>query len=103
MHLYRVKLDGTGLTLLDRESGRSLTIRADNVINATGVWADRIRPDELHAEADVPQITPSRGTHITLSLDDLPLRAGAIVPARPGQPSFRVGRAAGPTHRNVAG
>ena len=77
-----------GLTLLDRESGRSLTIRADNVINATGVWADRIRPDELHAEADVPQITPSRGTHITLALDDLPLRAGAIVPVGDGRSIF---------------
>ena len=36
---------------------------ADNVVNATGVWADRIRPDELLAEEEIPRIRPSRGTH----------------------------------------
>jgi glycerol-3-phosphate dehydrogenase len=45
------------------------------------VWADRIRPDELHSEAELPTIVPSRGTHVTVSRIDLPLRAGAIVPA----------------------
>jgi glycerol-3-phosphate dehydrogenase len=80
--------DQAGVTVLDRESGRSLTVRAENVINATGVWADRIRPDELHAEADVPRIAPSRGTHITLAPDDLPLHAGAIVPVGDGRSIF---------------
>jgi glycerol-3-phosphate dehydrogenase len=84
----RSDADTAGVTVLDRESRRSLTIRADNVINATGVWADRIRPDELHAEADVPRIAPSRGTHITLAPDDLPLRAGAIVPVGDGRSIF---------------
>ena len=65
----------------DAESGAELLVRADNVINATGVWADRIRPDELHSEAELPTIVPSRGTHVTVSRLDLPLRAGAIVPA----------------------
>jgi glycerol-3-phosphate dehydrogenase len=73
--------DGTGVRVLDPESGGEFVLRADNVINATGVWADRIRPDELHSEAELPTIVPSRGTHVTVSRDDLPLRAGAIVPA----------------------
>jgi glycerol-3-phosphate dehydrogenase len=73
--------DGTGVRVLDPESGGVFVLRADNVINATGVWADRIRPDELHSEAELPTIVPSRGTHVTVSRDDLPLRAGAIVPA----------------------
>ena len=63
-------------------------MRAANVVNATGVWADRIRPEELHSEAEVPRIAPSRGTHITVSLDDLPLTAGAIVPAGGGRSIF---------------
>jgi glycerol-3-phosphate dehydrogenase len=67
---------------------RQLVIRADNVVNATGVWADRIRPEELHSEAEVPTIRPSRGTHITLAHEDLPLVAGAIVPAREGRTIF---------------
>jgi glycerol-3-phosphate dehydrogenase len=52
------------------------------VINATGVWADRIRPEEIHDEAEVPRIAPSRGTHVTISMEKLPLgRAACIVPA----------------------
>jgi glycerol-3-phosphate dehydrogenase len=77
-----------GVTVRDRESGAELVVRADNVVNATGVWADRIRPEELYSEAEVPRIAPSRGTHITLSDDDLPLRAGAIVPAGGGRSIF---------------
>ncbi len=61
---------------------------AANVVNATGVWADRIRPEELYSEADVPRIVPSRGTHITISLDDLPLTGGAIVPVGDGRSIF---------------
>ncbi|HEX8977690.1 MAG TPA: glycerol-3-phosphate dehydrogenase/oxidase [Solirubrobacteraceae bacterium] len=77
-----------GVRVRDHETSTEVLIRADNVINATGVWADRIRPDELHSEAEVPRITPSRGTHITLRHEDLPLIAGAIVPAGGGRSIF---------------
>jgi glycerol-3-phosphate dehydrogenase len=78
-----VQDDGSaaGVKVRDAETGDEFVLRADNVVNATGVWADRIRPEELHSEAEVPRIRPSRGTHIMLSHDDLPLAAGAIVPA----------------------
>jgi glycerol-3-phosphate dehydrogenase len=52
------------------------------------VWADRLRPDELHSEAEVPRIAPSRGTHIAVSHSALPLRGGAIVPAGEGRSIF---------------
>jgi glycerol-3-phosphate dehydrogenase len=62
------------------------------VINATGVWADRIRPEELHDEEDVPDdlpvIRPSRGTHIVIDRERLPLNAAAIVPAGKGRLIF---------------
>ena len=46
------------------------------------MWADRIRPEEIHDEAEVPRIAPSRGTHVTLAPDELPLgTAACIVPA----------------------
>jgi glycerol-3-phosphate dehydrogenase len=63
-------------------------VRAANVVNATGVWADELRPQELHDEAELPTIRPSRGTHITLDQRDLPLNAGAIVPAGQGRTIF---------------
>src|SRR5436305_1737852 len=39
-----------GVLVRDRVEARDFALRADNVINATGVWADRIRPDELYDE-----------------------------------------------------
>ena len=77
-----------GVTVEDAASGDTFVIQAENVINATGVWADRLRPEELHDEAEVPRIAPSRGTHITLSSEDVPLVAGAIVPAGGGRSIF---------------
>src|ERR1700722_1473246 len=77
-----------GVKVKDGISGAEFVVHADNVINATGVWADQIRPDELHSEAEVPTIRPSRGTHITLAHEDLPLVAGAIVPAGEGRTIF---------------
>ena len=76
-----LELDPEGVRVRDRETGGDFVLRADNVINATGVWADQIRPGELASEAEVPRISPSRGTHILLSATDLPLVSGAIVPA----------------------
>ncbi len=70
-----------GVRARDLQSGGEFEVRATNVVNATGVWADELRPDELHDEAELPQIRPSRGTHIILRHEDLPLVSGAIVPA----------------------
>jgi glycerol-3-phosphate dehydrogenase len=77
-----------GVVVVDSDTGERLTIRAANVVNATGVWADRIRPEELHDEEEIPVIRPSRGTHITLAPEALPLNAGAIVPAGGGRTVF---------------
>ncbi|HEY2636262.1 MAG TPA: FAD-dependent oxidoreductase, partial [Solirubrobacteraceae bacterium] len=78
----------TGVRAVDAESGETVVVQADSVVNATGVWADRLRPAELHEEAEVPHIRPSRGTHILLDQTDLPLEAGAIVPAGGGRSIF---------------
>jgi glycerol-3-phosphate dehydrogenase len=77
-----------GVRALDTESGAELEIQAANVINATGVWADQLRPGELRDEAEMPRIRPSRGTHVILSREDLPLVGGAIVPAGSGRSIF---------------
>jgi glycerol-3-phosphate dehydrogenase len=71
-----------GVAFTEAESGERVEVRAENVVNATGVWADRIRPGELLTEEEIPNIRPSRGTHVTLSTDDLDIgTAACIVPA----------------------
>jgi glycerol-3-phosphate dehydrogenase len=83
-----VALTGDGALVRDALGGGELEVRAANVVNATGVWADRLRPEELHDEAEVPVIRPSRGTHIVLPSALLPVRAGAIAPAPGGTTVF---------------
>ena len=71
-----------GVVCVDAESGERFEVRADNVVNATGVWADRIRPEEILTEEEVPRIAPSRGTHVTVSPGPAARReAACIVPA----------------------
>ncbi len=71
-----------GVAFKEAQSGQRIEVRADNVVNATGVWADRIRPDELLGEEEIPRIRPSRGTHVTVSTEQLDIgTAACIVPA----------------------
>jgi glycerol-3-phosphate dehydrogenase len=71
-----------GVAFKEEQSGQRIEVRADNVVNATGVWADRIRPDELLTEEEIPRIRPSRGTHVTISTEQLDIgTAACIVPA----------------------
>jgi glycerol-3-phosphate dehydrogenase len=77
-----------GVLVRDADSGGEFEVSADNVINATGVWADQLRPDELYGAEEVPRIRPSRGTHLTLARELLPMEAGTIVPAGGGRTVF---------------
>ena len=54
-----VALGGGEPLLRDTLGGGEFTVRAANVVNATGVWADRVAP----ADPGLPVIRPSRGTH----------------------------------------
>ncbi len=77
-----------GVAFVEAASGERLEVGADHVVNATGVWADRIRP-EVVEEEDVPRIAPSRGTHLLLDQADLPMgKAACIVPAGAGRMIF---------------
>jgi glycerol-3-phosphate dehydrogenase len=72
----------SGVAFREAETGRRIDVRAANVVNATGVWADRIRTDELLTEEEIPKIRPSRGTHVTISTEQLEIgTAACIVPA----------------------
>jgi glycerol-3-phosphate dehydrogenase len=77
-----------GVLVHDTVDGEEFELTAANVVNATGVWADRLRPDELYGEEEVLRIRPSRGTHVTLAREALPVDAGVIVPAGEGRNIF---------------
>jgi glycerol-3-phosphate dehydrogenase len=78
-----------GVRVQDRVGEGEFEIRASTVVNATGVWADRISPDEFYEAEEVPSIRPSRGTHVTVAREKLPLNGGgAIAPAGKGRTIF---------------
>lgn len=67
-----------GVYAEDRESGRRFAIRGRVVVNATGVFADRVRRlDDPQAPA---MITPSQGVHIVLDKSFLPGDSAIMVP-----------------------
>ncbi|HEX5928706.1 MAG TPA: glycerol-3-phosphate dehydrogenase/oxidase [Solirubrobacterales bacterium] len=79
----------TGVACVESESGERIEVGADHVVNATGVFADGIRPAEILGEEDVPRIAPSRGTHLLLDQADLPMGSAAcVVPAGAGRMIF---------------
>jgi glycerol-3-phosphate dehydrogenase len=79
----------TGVAFVEAETGERMEVQARAVVNATGVFADQLRPEELLGEEDVPRIAPSRGTHLLIDQADLPMgRAACIVPAGEGRMIF---------------
>jgi glycerol-3-phosphate dehydrogenase len=85
-----VERDGRAVGVLtrDAETGAEFEIGGANIISATGVWADQLRPDELYGHEEMPRIRPSRGTHVTMSRERLQVDAGVIVPAGGGRTVF---------------
>ncbi|HEX5759401.1 MAG TPA: glycerol-3-phosphate dehydrogenase/oxidase, partial [Thermoanaerobaculia bacterium] len=79
----------TGVAFVEEGSGERMEVGADHVVNATGVFADQIRTEEILGEEDVPRISPSQGTHLLLDQADLPMGSAAcIVPAGAGRMIF---------------
>jgi glycerol-3-phosphate dehydrogenase len=74
-----VQVTGQAAVLVDRLTGRRRQVAARAVVNAAGVWADRVVPGMA--------LRPSRGSHVLLSADALPgLRVAVSAPV-PGSTS----------------
>jgi glycerol-3-phosphate dehydrogenase len=63
---------------LDADGTGPVEVRAEAVVNATGVWADRVRA--LDEGADPHSIRPAKGVHVTVSRDKLPCDIAAVLP-----------------------
>jgi glycerol-3-phosphate dehydrogenase len=64
-----------GATVRDLASGSTFDVRADRVIDATGVWA--ARPDERFApDPGARKVVPSRGSHLLIRRERLTARGG---------------------------
>ena len=67
-----------GVTVTDTISGKTYSVRAKTVINATGVFTDNIL--KMDDPAGEPIIAPSQGVHLVLDKEFLPGNAAILVP-----------------------
>jgi glycerol-3-phosphate dehydrogenase len=66
-----------GAVVRDAAGGTSLVVRARQVVNATGVWADRLHPEV--------ELRPSRGAHLVLPASRLGRPRAALAVPVPGE------------------
>lgn len=71
-----------GVRCHDAESDRSYTVHAKAVINASGVWVDRIRELDSQGATYQPEkmVTASQGVHLVVDQDFLPGNHALLVP-----------------------
>lgn len=68
---------GTSAVLRDELTGQTMTVRARAVVNATGVWAERLAPQTV--------LRPSKGVHLVLPAAVLAHPAAALTVPVPGE------------------
>ena len=66
----------TGSRAVCLETGQSLEIEASQVINASGVWTDRVQSE--FADADV-RVRASKGIHLVVPRDRIPGESGLVL------------------------
>ncbi len=72
-----------GATVQDQLTGTTLHLRARHVVNATGVWVDRLQGFEEPGRA--PVVQPSKGVHVVVPRERLPLlKASVLLPSKQG-------------------
>ncbi len=84
-------IDGRDLYVHDGVDGGQRLIRARAVVNATGVWADRLHPEV--------RLRPSKGAHVLVRPEALGRPAAALtvpVAEQPGRYVFALPQAEGP-------
>src|SRR5207249_1254917 len=67
----------SGARVEDRLTGRALDVRASHVVNATGVWAERVAAMD---GAPPFRIRPSKGAHLVLRGQVLPSETAVVIP-----------------------
>jgi glycerol-3-phosphate dehydrogenase len=73
----------TGAVVSDRVSGGAVELRARHIVNATGVWVDRLQSLEEPGRPAVVQ--PSKGVHLVVPQERLPLTGASILlPSKQG-------------------
>jgi len=76
----------TGATVVDEVTGQRFEVQARVVVNATGVWADRVRglADGRRSDSGQPRLVPSKGIHLVFAPGVIQTKAALVVPSVAG-------------------
>jgi glycerol-3-phosphate dehydrogenase len=66
-----------GVEAIDRETGETFTIKAKNVVNASGPWTDGLLPKDYNEGSRL--IRPAKGVHIVVKREAIGNRGGLYV------------------------
>lgn len=77
--LLEINETAVGCEARDTLSGATIKIRAGDIVNATGIWADDIRVAEDPRASR--HLRPSKGVHLVLDQASLPIEAAVIFPS----------------------
>ncbi|MEX1167147.1 MAG: glycerol-3-phosphate dehydrogenase/oxidase, partial [Hydrogenophaga sp.] len=89
-------LDVSQIEVQDRLTGEAQTVSARCVVNATGVWVDKLRNQALNASnaagaTNAQMVSPSQGVHVVVDREFLPGDHALLVPkTRDGRVLFAV-------------
>lgn len=79
LSLEKTKDRISGVHIQDLINGEQFSIRSQFVVNATGVWGGEIsRMDQAASEI---RLRPSKGIHIILPAERLPIKTAALIPS----------------------
>jgi glycerol-3-phosphate dehydrogenase len=70
----------SGVSLVDRETGRESSVRSRCVINATGVWVDQFLNAGAPPNQRRPLVAPSQGVHLSFERSLLPGKSAMFWP-----------------------
>lgn len=91
--VHQVRREGgqvTGVDAWDAETGRTFSVKAPCVVNATGVWVDRLR-NTTQPGPQRPLVTPSQGVHLSFDRSLLPGSSALFWPrTRDGRVLFAI-------------
>jgi glycerol-3-phosphate dehydrogenase len=75
-----------GAHVADARSGETFMVRATSVVNATGPWADQLM--RMDRPANPARLAPSKGVHIVVPADRLPVEGAVLAPSQSGDGRF---------------
>lgn len=84
--------DGCRVTVSDEHDGTTAVVRAACVVNAAGPWVEGLLPAGDGAAAGRPLLHLSKGVHLVVSAERLPVRTIVMMTAADGRPVFAIGR-----------